>query len=103
MSAHYLALFNLNSFLGENNDLLTSFNPTQWAFTYPYLEGSQLAITPVAKNPMTYALYKFLRLNLNLWFYWPKKFLITTHYTPLASAWLLLKFLNKPFFKIYTI
>lgn len=66
LSAYYVALFNLNSFLGENDYLLPSFIPTKKAFTYPYLEGSQLAITPVAKNPMTYALYKFLRLNLNL-------------------------------------
>lgn len=86
ISAHYLALYNLNSFLGDDNTLLTSFNATRRAFTYPYFEGSQLVITPVAKSPLSYALYKLLRMNLNLWFYWPKKFAITTHYTPLAST-----------------
>jgi hypothetical protein len=69
----------------------------------PYFTGSQIAFTPIAGKAFFLALYKLLRMSLQMWFYWPRYYSITTHYTPLHSQWLFLKFLNKYFFKVYNI
>jgi len=69
MSAHYRTLFNINALLEKKRDPMPCLSLSSNAFDYPYYEGSQIVITPIAKKPMSYALYKFLRCSLSLWFY----------------------------------
>lgn len=104
LSTHYSTLSNLNKLFSDKptfeNFPLSTYTKS---FLYPYFDSPQIAITPFAKKPFWYALYKLLRASLNLWFCWPRHLIFTTHFTSIHSTWLLLKFLNKFFFKVYNL
>ena len=102
-SAQYKALSELNmKYSGVKTDY--SFpNITTNAFLYPYFSRPQIVITNVSRKPFNLALHKFLRLSLNLWFTWPRGYKINSNYTSLSKSWTLLLFLNKYFFKVYSV
>lgn len=103
-SAHYRTLKSLNDLLHHEVKSPTLMLPlSTHAVTYPYYTGSPIAITPIAKKPFSYAMYKFLRMSLNLWFSWPKQYKLSLHYTSLNNQWLFLRFLNKYYFKVYNV
>ena len=66
MSAHFRTLYNLNLLLEEKGYPDTCLGLSENAFDYPYYEGTQVVITPIAKKPMSLAMYKFLRSSLSL-------------------------------------
>ena len=103
ISAHRTAINVLDSLLKQELPQITPLHLPKSLIKYPYFVGSPIAITPISKKPFFLALYKLLRMSLQMWFYWPKSYQITTHYTPLHSQWLFLKFLNKYYFKVYNI
>ena len=39
---------------------------TPYYITYPYFTGLIIAITPISKKPFSYALYKLLRMSMQL-------------------------------------
>lgn len=86
ISAHYRALANLDSLLVSDGKFMPVVNPTRGSyFSYPYYSRSQIAITPVTKKPFSLALHKFLRMNLNVWFYWPRAFKVSSNFTDINS------------------
>ena len=102
-SAQYKALSELNMKYA-NVPTTYVFPPlTTSAFMYPYFSRPQIVITNISRKPFALALYKFLRLSLNLWFSWPRGYKINSNYTSLAKSWYMLLFLNKYFFKVYSI
>ena len=103
-SAHYRALANLGSLLAADDKFMPFANPrTDSYFSYPYYARSWVAITPITKKPFSLALHKFLRMNLDMWFYWPRAFKISSNFTDINSSWVFSRFLNKYFFRVYTI
>lgn len=70
---------------------------------YPYFTPHKVAITPVTNRAVFKALYKFLHMSLNLWCVWPRLYNLTAHFTPIGGNLLLVKFLSKYFFKVYSI
>lgn len=103
LSAQYRAISNINNLLTRTKPISICLGLSDNYFKMPYYEGYRIAITPISKKPMTYAVYKFLRLNLSMWSYWPRKYKVTANLTNLHSCWYLLTFLNKDFFKVYNI
>jgi len=103
LSAHREAIKGIDLLLEKKTLLKVHSFPSNSFLRCPYPIGSPIAITPVAGKAFSLALYKLLRMSLQVWFYWPRSYRITTHYTPLNSQWLYLKFLNKYFFKVYNI
>ena len=103
LSAQYNALYGINNLLSTKKSIKIFLPLPNNYFKMPYFEGYRVAITPISKKPLSYAVYKFLRLTLSMWIYWPKKYKITANFTLIHSSWHLLKFLNKYFFKVYNI
>lgn len=103
LSAQYNALYGINKLIDRNEPAKTYLSIPNRYFKMPYYEGYRVAITPISKKPLSYAVYKFLRITLLMWAYWPKRYKITANFTLLHSSWHLLKFLNKYFFKVYNI
>ena len=65
-SAYYTCLVNIDSLL-TNSVKFTEFAPlSNNNFKYPYFLKTRIAITPIAKRPLSLALYKFLRMNLSI-------------------------------------
>ena len=102
-SAHYMAISGLDKLLTKTENNLSFPLQRGRHFDYPYFTSSIVALTPISGKTYSYTLYKFLRMNLNLWFYWPRFYKISINHTVVESYWLQLKFLNKYFFKIYNI
>ena len=103
MAGHYKGMYDLTLLLhGHSVKKVLSRIPNT-AFKYPYFARHRIALTPVAKKPYSLALYKFLRMTLNLWFVWPRAYKLTSHFTDISTSWLLVKFLSKYFFKVYSI
>lgn len=103
MSAHHKALSELNK---KYTQVETSYNFPDLAsnsFSYPYFSRPQIIITNFAKKPFTLALHKFLRLSLTLWCTWPRGYKFNLNYTSLGKNFHLLLFLNKYFFKVYSV
>lgn len=67
-SAQFRALSELNmKYLGVKTSYSFPEISTN-AFAYPYFSRPQIVITNISRKPFNLALYKFLRLSLNLWF-----------------------------------
>jgi hypothetical protein len=103
VSAHYNALSNINSQLSSKSSLTPLLNPTHRSFSYPYFSRPQIVITNVSKSPFSLALQKLLRLSLGVWFVWPRGYKLNMNYTDIGNTWYLLRFLNKYFFKVYSV
>ena len=103
LTARYRALMGLDHLLSNNGTPLQLLKLSDRLITNPYFTGTPIVITPVSKKPFVYTFYKFMRMSLNMWFYWPKKYNITTHYTNVVSGVILLRFLNSYYFKVYNI
>ena len=102
-SAQFRALSELNmKYLGVKTSYSFPEISTN-AFAYPYFSRPQIVITNISRKPFNLALYKFLRLSLNLWFSWPRGYKTNLNYTSLEKSWILLLFLNKYFFKVYSV
>lgn len=102
-SAQHKALTELNA---KYSGIKTSYSFPRIAdnaFMYPYFSRPQIVITNISRKPFNLALYKFLRLSLNLWFSWPRGYKTNLNYTSLEKSWTLLLFLNKYFFKVYSV
>lgn len=103
VSAHYTGVVGLDNLISK-----TPYSPnfpldTGRFFNYPYFMGNPIAITPISGKTYSYALYKLLRMSLNMWFCWPRHYRISINHTTINSYWLILRFLNKYFFKLYNI
>jgi len=103
VSAHFVGVIGLEQLLSKNTPNLTFPIYSGRRFNYPYFSSNTIALTPVSGKTYFYALYKFLRMNLNLWFNWPRFYRITINHTNIGSYWLSLNFLNKYFFKLYNL
>lgn len=103
LSARYQALKGLDLLLNGNDTPTQLLKLSDRSITNPYFMGTPIVITPVSKKPFAYTFYKFMRMTLNMWFYWPKKYSITTHYTDVVSGVTLLRFLNSYYFKVYNV
>ena len=103
VSAHYTALNNINNQLSNKNNLRLLPYISDRSFNYPYFSRPQIAITNVSKAPFSLALQKLLRLSLGLWFVWPRGYKLSMNYADINQTWYLLRFLNKYFFKVYSV
>ena len=72
-------------------------------YTYPYFKANPIVITPVTKKPFLLTLNKFLRMSLDLWFHWPNVYRIESNFSNVRGGYLLLRFLNKYYFKVYNV
>lgn len=102
-SAHRQSMLYIDSALRGKYSTFWFAPVSQYTIKYPYFLGNSVAITPISKRPFSLTLYKFLRMNLDLWFSWPRVYMISTNYTNIKNSWLLLKFLNNYFFKVYNL
>ena len=102
-SAHYESLLQMDRITNTSHPIKTFLPSSPRLITYPYLFGSPLVFTPVAKSPLLEMLYRFLRMSLSMWFFWPGKYKITSHYTNLPSQLRFLPFLNLYYLKVYNI
>jgi hypothetical protein len=103
ISAHYTAIQIIKNRFEGNTPLVVFPTYTQNTFNYPYFTRPQVAITNVSKSPFSLALHKLLRLSLSLWFVWPRGYKVNLNYTDITKSWLMLRFLNKYFFKVYSV
>ena len=103
MSSYYSALVNMSNQLTNKSHYPSLRNPTSRSFNYPYFSRPQITITNVSKSPFSLALQKLLRLSLDLWFVWPRGYKLNMNYTDISHSWYLLRFLNKYFFKVYSV
>lgn len=103
LSAHFTGINGLDKLFTKSDNPVLFPNLSGRRFDYPYFSSNIISLTPISGKSYSYMLYKFLRMNLNVWFTWPKFYKITTNYTAINSYWLTLKFLNKYFFKLYNL
>ncbi len=103
MTAQYRALIGLEDLINGFKTPEKLLELTDRHLVNPYFIVTSIVITPVSKKMFAYAFYKFMRMILSLWFYWPKKYHITTHYTHVNSGLTLVRFLNNYYFKVYNI
>lgn len=68
-SAHFMAINGLEKLIVRAETPLTFPIQKDNHFDYPYFTSTTIAITPISNKKYSYTLYKFLRMNLNLWFY----------------------------------
>lgn len=68
-SAHYVAVTGLEKLITKTEGVLMFPLQKDHYFDYPYFTSITIAITPISNKKYSYTLYKFLRMNLNLWFY----------------------------------
>jgi len=102
-SAHYETMSQVDNHLDMTARPVSLLPLTPYYITYPYFTGLIIAITPISKKPFSYALYKLLRMSMQLWFQWPRRYAITTHFTYIQSELNLLRFLNIYYFRIYSL
>ena len=102
-TSYYRCIWNLTTMF-TSLSLFMPF-PTFYssAILHPYFTTVRLTIMPITKKSFALTMHKFLRMNLDIWFLWPRSYVITSQIIYLNSSWLLLRFLNKYFFKIYHI
>ena len=103
LTAHYSSIVLMLKQLDKTLPVNTFPSLSNDYYKYPYFTRPQIAITNISKRPFTLALYKLLRLSLNLWCIWPRSYNFTSNYTNVTKGWLLLRFLNKYFFKVYSV
>ena len=103
LSARYNTLRNIDNLITRKEKPLNYLSLQARDFRCPYFTGIPIVITPIAKRPFSYTLYKFLRLSLSQWGQWPCQYRTAIHFTNVHSYWYLLTFLNKYYFKLYNI
>jgi hypothetical protein len=103
LSTFYLTLRSLDLHLEGRYTPKTYLTSTTSTITNPYFSMIPICITPIAKKPYSYTLYKLLRMNLSIWFYWPPQYITKIHYTNITNQWYLLRFLNKYYMKVYNL
>jgi len=103
VSAYYQTLLQIDQHLDKKSSPSPLLPLTVRSVTYPYFAGLPIAITPISKKPFSYTLYKFLRMSMSVWFYWPRKYGTDIHYTDIQGQWYLLRFLNSYYFRVYNI
>ena len=101
--AYYTALTNIDLMLDKEVRNYKFLPLTSNYFLNPYFTKFLVAITPVSDQSANYQFHKFLRLVLYVWFCWPKKFKISTNFTWISDFWFQLRFLNRYYFKVYTV
>jgi len=102
-AAHLFTLRFLTQSLRHKNIVALRNSTPNSLLDYPYFSKHQIAITPISKKPFATAVYKLLKLNLNLWFVWPRGFKMAMNYTDVTYPITLLRFMNKYFFKVYSV
>jgi hypothetical protein len=102
-TAYYRTLVNIDQMLDGEHEGSQTLLLTPYYYQNPYFVKTTLAITFISNRTFTYQLYKFLRLVMDLWFYWPRKFKISTNFTWLTIPWYQFRFLNRYYFKIYAV
>jgi hypothetical protein len=65
-SAHLRGIQNFHNLLSQSQPVNVLQRLPSNAFKYPYFTKHRIAITPIAKKPFSTALYKFLRMTLNM-------------------------------------
>lgn len=103
ITAQYQCLQNMNSLLQSKSQL--QFFPPVVPSTlyYPYFSITRVVIYPITKSPLLVVLNKLLRMNLHVWFLWPRSCFVASQIIFINSTWLWLKFLNKYFFRVYSL
>lgn len=69
LSAHRETLISLNRLLDKKIPNKSFEQPNTSFLRCPYPMGSPIAITPIAGKAFFLALYKLLRMSLQVWFY----------------------------------
>jgi hypothetical protein len=67
MTAHYQAIVLMLAQFKQVHPINEFPLISRESYKYPYFMRPQIAITNISKKPFTLALYKLLRLSLNLW------------------------------------
>lgn len=102
-TAYFNTLATLDSMLSNTFSTVRLCTGVRSAITYPYSTSLPIVHTPVSKRPFSYTIYKFLHMSLNVWFRWPLHYQLSTHYSNVHKHWMLLKFLNNYYFKVYNL
>lgn len=100
-SAHYTSLTQLESTLTPLLPVKTLLPLTKHRLLYPYPFGMALVLHWSSKNIFFDLVYRFFRMSLSLWYYWPTRYKTWVHYTYISPRLRTMWFLNRYYYRIY--
>ena len=102
-TSYHRALADLDLLFSNEVPALRFEVNTVYNFKYPYFSRPRIAITSVTQNEYLAIIYKFFYMTVNVWFLWPKSYSFYSNFTDISHNWVLIKFVTKYFFKVYSI
>jgi len=102
-SAHLTALKKIDATLIRFYDTSKVLPNTYSRITYPYATNLTIVLTSISKNYLYDLVYRFLRLSLHVWFFWPGTYKVKAHHTVVSTHWWKLNFLNEYYFRMFAI